>query len=165
MNAAAHSASPPLALRPVLTAFALASVVAALGVVMTDLGPWYMQLRMPPWKPPDALFGPAWTLIFASAALAGALAWQALADRAARMTLCLYFLANAVLNVAWSALFFRLRRPDLALVEMVLLWLSILLPQLALWRPCRRAAWLLMPYLVWVSYAAALNGAVVLLNR
>jgi len=165
MNTITRAANPPLAWRPVLAAFGLATVVAALGFVMTDLGPWYMQLRMPPWKPPDALFGPAWTVIFASAALAGALAWQALPGGAARLTLCLYFAANAALNVAWSALFFRLRRPDLALVEVALLWLSILLPQLALWRPCRRAAWLLMPYLAWVSYAAALNGAVVLMNR
>jgi tryptophan-rich sensory protein len=165
MSALGRTSAPMLAWQPVAAAFGMAAVVAMLGIVITDLGPWYMQLRMPPWKPPDTLFGPAWTLIFASAALAGAYAWQALPGRAARLTLCLYFAANAVLNVAWSLLFFRLRRPDWALVEVALLWLSILLLQISLWRPCRRAAWLLMPYLAWVSYAAALNRAVVSLNR
>jgi tryptophan-rich sensory protein len=148
----------------VCAAFALATVVAILGALVTDLGPWYANLHMPPWKPPDALFGPAWTLIFAAAALAGALGWQAMPQRAARITLCLYFAVNALLNVLWSALFFRLHRPDWALLEVVLLWLSILVLMLALRRVVPRAALLLLPYLVWVSYAAFLNLAVVRLN-
>ena len=156
--------SMPLRWQPVCAAFALATVVAMLGALITDLGPWYANLRMPPWKPPDALFGPAWTLIFAAAALAGALGWQAMPQRAARITLCLFFGANALLNVLWSTLFFRLHRPDWALLEVVLLWLSILVLMLALRRVSRRAALLLLPYLVWVSYAACLNLAVVRLN-
>ena len=156
--------SLPLRWQPVCAAFALATVVAMLGALITDLGPWYVNLHMPPWKPPDALFGPAWTLIFAAAALAGALGWQAMPQRAARITLCLFFGVNALLNVLWSALFFRLHRPDWALLEVVLLWLSILVLMFALRRVSTRAALLLLPYLAWVSYAAFLNLAVVRLN-
>jgi tryptophan-rich sensory protein len=150
--------------RPVLAAAGAAAVVAMIGVLMTDLGPWYLGLRMPAWKPPDALFGPAWTLIFATAALAGAYGWQALPGRQARLALCGYFAANAVLNVLWSALFFRLQRPDWALLEVGLLWLSVLVLMVTLWRATRRGSLLLAPYLVWVSYAALLNLAVVRLN-
>jgi tryptophan-rich sensory protein len=150
--------------QPVWAAFGLAAVVAMIGVLMTDLGPWYAQLQMPAWKPPDALFGPAWTLIFACAALAGALAWQALPQRSPRLTLCLYFAANALLNVLWSALFFRLHRPDLALLEVGLLWVSIIVLMVTLAPASRWAAILLVPYLAWVSFAAFLNLAVVRLN-
>jgi len=150
--------------RPILTAAAAAAVVAMIGLVMTDLGPWYLNLKMPPWKPPDALFGPAWTLIFAGAALAGAYGWRALPQSGARLALCGYFAINALLNIVWSALFFRLHRPDWALLEVGLLWLSIVLLMLTLWRGSRLATWLLLPYLLWVSYAAVLNLAVVRLN-
>jgi len=119
---------------------------------------------MPSWKPPDALFGPAWTLIFALAATAGVLGWRSLPTRVTRATMCGFFAANALFNVLWSVLFFRLHRPDLALLEVSLLWLSILLLMLLLWRGSRVAAWLLLPYLVWVSYAAVLNLAVVRMN-
>jgi tryptophan-rich sensory protein len=155
-------AAPPG--RPILTAAAAAAVVAMIGLVMTDLGPWYLNLKMPPWKPPDALFGPAWTLIFACAALAGAYGWRALPQAGARLALCGYFAINALLNIVWSALFFRLHRPDWALLEVGLLWLSIVLLMVTLWRGSRLATWLLLPYLIWVSYAAVLNMAVVRLN-
>ena len=150
--------------RPIVTAGGAAAVVAMIGVVMTDLGPWYMNLRMPSWKPPDALFGPAWPFIFATAAMAGAQGWRALTRPAARWVLCGYFAANALLNILWSALFFRLHRPDWALLEVGLLWLSIVLLMFTLWPASRRAAWLLLPYLLWVSYASVLNIAVVRLN-
>lgn len=150
--------------RPVIAAAGAATVVAMIGVVMTDLGPWYMNLRMPSWKPPDAIFGPAWTLIFATAALAGAYGWQALRQPGARLAMCGYFAINAALNILWSALFFRLHRPDWALLEVGLLWLSVLLLMVTLWRGSRLATWLLLPYLLWVSYAAALNLAVMWLN-
>jgi tryptophan-rich sensory protein len=160
----ALQASPGLPWRPILTAVGAAAVVAALGLLMTDLGPWYYDLRMPPWKPPDALFGPAWTLIFACAALAGAFGWRALRNNAARLALCGYFAINAVLNLLWSALFFRLHHPDWALLEVGLLWSSIVVVMVTVWRGSRTASWLLLPYLMWVSFAAVLNLSVVKLN-
>jgi tryptophan-rich sensory protein len=150
--------------KPIVSAALAALAVAALGAQITDLGPWYHALREPAWKPPDALFGPAWTLIFALAATAGVLGWRALRSRASRLAMCGFFFLNALFNELWSALFFRLHRPDWALLEVVLLWLSILLLMIVLYRASKTASWLLLPYLIWVSYAAALNLAVVRLN-
>jgi benzodiazapine receptor len=149
---------------PVLVAAALALLTASAGALVTDLGPWYQGLRFPPWKPPDVLFGPAWTLIFALTALAGITGWRAETDRRFRTGLLAMFVLNGVLNVLWSTFFFRLRRPDWALVEVALLWLSILLLIAVLGRVSRRAAWMLLPYLVWVSFAGTLTWAVVRLN-
>ena len=149
---------------PVLVAAALALLTASAGALVTDLGPWYQGLRFPPWKPPDVLFGPAWTLIFALTALAGITGWRAETDRRFRTGLVAMFVLNGVLNVLWSTFFFRLRRPDWALVEVALLWLSILLLIAVLGRVSRRAAWMLLPYLVWVSFAGTLTWAVVRLN-
>lgn len=151
-------------LRPVLVAAAAAVLVALLGATMTDLGPWYQDLRKPAWQPPDWLFGPVWTLVFALAALSGTLAWRSVPDRAGRDWIVGLFGLNGVLNILWSALFFRAERPDWALLEVGALWLSILLLILFLARRTVAAGWLLVPYLAWVTFAAFLNWAVVRLN-
>lgn len=150
--------------KPVVVAAAAALGVALLGGLMTDIGPWYFALRQPAWKPPDWLFGPVWTLIFALAAAAGVSAWRRAPGRADREWLLALFALNGFLNVLWSLLYFRLRRPDWALWEVGFLWLSILLLMVVLSRYARRATWLLLPYLLWVSLAAALNAATVQLN-
>ena len=138
--------------------------VAALGALTTELGPWYYRLHKPVWQPPDWLFGPAWTLIFALAALAGVLYWQRIMDRNERLQVVAAFALNAFLNTSWSLLFFRLKRPDWALYEVGLLWLSIALLIVLLARGSRGAAWLLVPYLAWVSFASVLNWKIVQLN-
>lgn len=150
--------------RPVLWAAAAALLVAALGAAATDLGPWYQSLAQPAWKPPDWLFAPAWTLIYALAATAAVLAWRAAPSWGARSLLVFLFGINALLNILWSALFFTLHRPDLAAYEVVVLWLSIVILILVPGRWHRTARWLLVPYLAWVTVAAALNFAVVRLN-
>ena len=150
--------------RALATAAAGALAVAVLGGLSTDIGPWYASLRKPPWQPPDAWFGPVWTLIYALCALSAAEAWRATTDARARQTLLLAWSVNAFLNVLWSLLFFRLRRPDWALAEVGLLWLSVLALVVLTWPRSRRAALLLLPYLAWVSFAAVLNLAVVQLN-
>lgn len=150
--------------RPIIVAALAAIFVATLGATMTELGPWYFALRQPAWKPPDALFGPIWTVMFALIALSGATAWRAAPDAAAREWLVAAFVANGFLNVAWSLLFFRLKRPDWALAEVVLLWLSIVVMIALARRHAPRAALMLVPYLVWVTLAAALNYEVVRLN-
>jgi benzodiazapine receptor len=149
---------------PVLAAAAAAIVVAVLGASMTDLGPWYHDLKKPDWQPPDWLFGPAWTIIFALAAISGVTAWRAARDDAHREWVIILFAINGVLNILWSALFFRLHRPDWALVEVLFLWLSILLPIAVFLRFSKAASLLLVPYLVWVTFAALLNFEVVRLN-
>lgn len=135
-----------------------------MGGLATDIGPWYRGIEKPSWQPPDGLFGPAWTLIYALAALAGATAWQAASDAAQRQRILLLFSLNAFLNVFWSLLFFRLQRPDLALIEVGFLWLSIVALILGLRSISPRTTWYLLPYLAWVGFAAVLNAAVVRLN-
>jgi len=141
-----------------------AIVVAGLGATMTDIGPWYRALHKPSWQPPDWLFGPAWTLIFGLTALSGIVSWNSAPDRATREWIIGLFALNGFLNIAWTALFFRLRHPDWALAEVVLLWLSIGWLILRAARHSKPARLLLLPYLAWVSFAALLNFAVVQLN-
>ncbi len=150
---------------PVLVAAAAALAVGALGALVTQLGPWYYALRKPAWQPPDWLFGPAWTLIFGLAAIAGVMGWRRAGSRARRRGLLLLFAVNALLNVAWSVLFFRLHRPDWALYEVAFLWLSVLALMLGLAGLSRLAAALLLPYLGWVTFASVLNYTIVQLNR
>jgi tryptophan-rich sensory protein len=148
-----------------LTVSALAAVgIAAIGGTLTDLGPWYRALAQPAWAPPDAAFPVAWTLVLALWALAAVETWRNLETRRDQETLIGLFALSGLLNLAWSLLFFRLQRPDWALAELILLWLSIL--AMILWcKPrSRLAPWLLLPYLLWVTLAGFLNLAVVRLN-
>jgi benzodiazapine receptor len=150
--------------RPIAIAAAAALAVALLGGLMTDIGPWYRGLQKPSWQPPDWAFGPAWTVIYALAAISGVIAWRDANSQQQRETMLMLFALNAFLNVLWSLLFFRLRRPDWALFEVGLLWLSVLLLIVVLGRYSRTAALLLVPYLLWVSFASTLNWATVRLN-
>lgn len=141
-----------------------AVVVAGLGGALTDIGPWYYALRKPSWQPPDWAFPVAWTAIFGLAAWAGARAWREAPSPADRRRVAWLFGVNGVLNAAWSGLFFKLRRPDWGLVEVVPLWLSVLALVVETGRRSRFTGALLAPYLVWVGFAAVLNLAIVRLN-
>lgn len=110
------------------------------------------------------MFAPAWTANFTLTSIAGLRAWRATPEPAVRRKLLLQFTANGGLNIAWSVLFFWLRRPDLALAEVLPLWLSILGLVITCGRRSRVAGWLLPPYLTWVSFAAMLNAKIVRLN-
>jgi benzodiazapine receptor len=149
---------------PLAVAAACAFAVAAVGGALTDIGPWYRDLVKPSFQPPDWAFGPAWTLIFALCAVAGAQSWQRAPNLRARTAVIVLFAVNAVLNVGWSLLFFRLRRPDWALLEVGLLWLSIVALILVCGRFAPRVRLLLLPYLAWVSFATLVNAEVVRLN-
>ncbi len=150
--------------RPRFVAIGAALLVAGLGATITQLGPWYRSLRQPSWAPPDIAFGPAWTLIFTLTAIAGLQAWRGARSRTEADTVLGLFALNGFLNLLWSLLFFRLHRPDWAAVEVVFLWTSIAV-MIGVCRPLSpRAAWLLVPYLLWVSFAGVLNVTVVRLN-
>lgn len=149
---------------PALAAGGWAVALLLLGGLATDLGPWYQALAQPAWKPPRFLFGPVWTLVLGMAALAAFFAWHAARDGAARTWIIGLFLLNGLFNVAWGVLFFVLRRPDWALVDLLILWLSIPALMVLCGRSSRRAAWCLLPYLIWVGFAGALNLSVVSLN-
>lgn len=150
--------------QPIVAAAVSAVLVAVCGGLITVLGPWYYALNKPAWQPPDWLFGPAWTLIFAAAALSGVTYWRRETSRARRQQVAVAFAVNGLLNILWSLLFFRLQRPDWALYEVGLLWLSIAWLIARTGRASREAAWLLAPYLAWVSFASVLNWRIVTLN-
>lgn len=149
---------------PVILAAMAALIVAAGGATITDLGPWYQSLTQPDWAPPGWLYGVAWTLIFALAAMASLAAWRAAPTHNARTNVIGLFAFNGFLNVLWSLLFFRVQRPDWALIEVAALWLSVAVLIVYCGRFSKPAAWLLLPYIAWVSVAAALNYAIVQRN-
>jgi len=126
-------------------------------------GGWYCQIAKPSWTPPSWLFGPVWTALYLAMAVAGWLVWRRGGWAAHRGALVL-FLVQLTLNAIWSGLFFGLHSPGLAMIEILLLWTAILLTALAFFRVSRLAGWLLVPYLLWVSFASVLNFAVWRLN-
>jgi translocator protein len=149
---------------PILVAGGAALLVGLAGGVATRTDAWYRALRVPAWKPPDRAFGPIWAVILALAAASAALGWSASPSFPERALLVWAFGLNAALNIAWSVLFFRMRRPDWALAEIVALWLSILALVCLLARVSAVGAALLLPYLAWVGVAAVLNLRILRLN-
>ena len=147
----------------VVIAFLVVFAVAGIGGAATDIGPWYFNLIKPAWQPPDWAFGPIWTLIYITTGIASVRAWR-LGDELQRSNFLLALLINCVLNVLWSVLFFKMQRPDVALIEVVVFWLSIVPLILLPLRYSPRSSLLMLPYLAWVSVAAYLNLTIVRLN-
>ena len=125
---------------------------------------WYVGLRKPTWTPPDWVFGPVWSALYLMMGLAAWLVWRKAGWTGATTALAL-FGVQLVLNVLWSALFFGLRAPGAAFVEIVILWAMIAATLVAFWQVTPLAGALFVPYLAWVAFAAALNLAVWRMNR
>jgi len=144
---------------------ALSLLAGVIGSLFTahSVTTWYVALAKPSWTPPSWLFGPVWTVLYLLMGLAAWLVWRKGGFAAATAPLAL-FLVQLALNTTWPILFFGLRRPGLAFGEIVLLWCFILATTIAFW--CRRpaAAYLMLPYLGWVSFALALNLSIWRLN-
>ena len=139
-------------------------VAAAIGgAASVQAGPFYTQLVRPEWAPPASLFGPVWTVLYALMAIAAWLVWRVNGFRAARVALTL-FLVQLALNALWSWLFFGWHRGGLAFADIVVLWALIVATVIAFWRIRPWAGALLLPYLLWVSFASALNYSVWQLN-
>jgi tryptophan-rich sensory protein len=148
---------------PALLVFIAVNFAAAATGAIFRPGQWYERLRKPSWTPPNWLFGPAWSILYAMIAVSGYLLWRSAGPGEAAVPLVFYGL-QLVLNGTWSALFFGLRRPDYAFLDVVLLWLAILATIVTFWPVRADAALLLVPYLAWVTFAGALNFAVWRLN-
>lgn len=131
---------------------------------MTKIDGWYRALEKSRLNPPDWAFGPAWALIYALAIISATIGWRTMQTSAERAWLLSLFFVNAVLNIAWSGVFFTLRRPDWAMGELIALWISVACLIIFLGRRSRMAGALLVPYLGWVSFAGWLNYEVVVLN-
>lgn len=143
----------------------LCFAAAGIGSLMTTpaLRQWYPALHKPAWTPPDRVFAPVWTALYLSMAIAAWMVW--LRRPWPEMTPAVgLFAVQLGLNVAWSALFFGLHSLAAGLVAIVLLWCAILAMGVAFHRVSALAGWILAPYLVWVSFAAALNFAIWRLN-
>lgn len=148
-----------------LAVFIVISFVPALAGGRSMPGEWYQALRKPSFNPPAWVFGPVWTLLYASMGVAAWMVWRAAGNwRAASLPLSVFAL-QLVFNGLWSWLFFGLHRPDLALLDILALWLAILGTIVVFWQKSPAAGALLFPYLAWVSFAAILNAALWHLNR
>ena len=146
----------------VLAAFVFGcELVGGLGALATtpNIASWYETLARPEWRPPNWLFGPVWTALYALMGASAFLVWQ----RRARPALALFGVQLA-LNAAWSWIFFYAHEPGWAFAEILVLWAAILAWIVAAWRASPLAGALQIPYLAWVTFASALNFAVWRMN-
>lgn len=151
-----------LAIFLVVTFFA-----AAIGSAATfqSVKTWYPTLLKPSWTPPSYLFAPVWTTLYVAMSIAAWRVWRVQSGTAAAAAVRRNYAAQLALNALWSVLFFGLKRPDLALVDIAGLWLILAITLGRFWKADRWAAVLWIPYVLWVSFAFALNAAIWSLNR
>ena len=151
-----------------ITLVALIALILGLGMSMGLLFPpddWFADLLKPTWNPPSWLFGPVWTTLYILMAIS---LWLVLRETAsepdARVRPLGLFLVQFVLNLAWTPLFFGMHSPMLAFIGICALWVAALATALAFGRVRTLAAYLLVPYLLWISFALVLNGTIWLMN-
>jgi tryptophan-rich sensory protein len=171
----AHSATPAgqtgrpdaSARHGVLAASVIAAItiaVAVAGGLVTDPdSAWYRSLDKPPFNPPGAVFGPVWTVIYILAAVSAWLSWRDVGNRQRSAVLWL-FAANAAMNLAWTLLFFGAESALAAAIEIVPLLVSIIVLIRLVFPWNRVAAWALVPYAAWVSFATVLNWTIAIAN-
>jgi len=146
---------------------AITLVTGFLGSIFTkpEISGWYASIRKPLWNPPNAIFGPVWTILYILMGISLFLVWKSGHSSGKKNIAYLLFAVQLLLNFLWSFIFFRLHRVDLALLEILLLWFTILGTIIAFSRISKTAAWLLVPYISWVSFASFLNYHIWVLNR
>jgi tryptophan-rich sensory protein len=152
--------------RPWLVLIGFVGAAFAAGAVgswatVVNVRTWYPSLVKPAWNPPSWIFAPVWTSLYV---LMGVAVWRAWRSGAAARPLVQGYFFQLGLNGLWSVLFFGFKQPGWALVDILALWLVLLWLQVGLWRTDRTAGVLWLPYLLWVSFATALNTAIVRLN-
>ena len=142
----------------------LALCFAASGTaVFVSIGGWYSSLNKPSWNPPPWIFGPVWSLLYIMMAVAAWLVWREGGWKRHGRTLGLFFL-QWLLNALWTPIFFGMHRSGLAFAEIIMLWIVLAATLRLFWQVSKLAGVLLVPYLAWVSFAAALNFAIWRLN-
>lgn len=139
--------------------FAITFAAAAIGSAGSrNSATFYAGLVQPSWAPPASVFGPVWTILYALMAIAAWLVWRERAFNRDNVVLALgFFVAQLLLNALWSWLFFAWHEGALAFVDIIALWMLIVVTLVLFWRVHPVAGVLLLPYLIWVSFAAALN--------
>jgi translocator protein len=156
----------PVQIAKLVVAIALPLTVGGIaGMFTTEAIPdWYATLNQPSFNPPNWIFGPVWTLLYILMGISIYLIWN-LAPGKSRQQAMAVFLVQLLLNFAWSFCFFYFKRIDLALVNIVLLWGTIVFMLNRFNRLKPMAAYINIPYLLWVTFAAVLNAAYFILNR
>lgn len=123
---------------------------------------WYQYINKPSWNPPNWLFAPVWTLLYILMGIAVALIWHS--SNQNKKTAIGIFIVQFVLNLAWSFIFFNMHKIGWAFAEIIIMLFFISLTILLFYKINKTAAWLMLPYLCWVSFATVLNGAIWYLN-
>lgn len=131
---------------------------------LTAVNGWYATLVKPSFSPPNWIFGPVWTLLYLCMGIAAYLVWRRGLKKQAVKTALVWFSVQLAFNFLWSLIFFGLQQPLLALVDIIALWIAILITMIKFYPLSKPAAYLLVPYLLWVSFASLLNLSIVILN-
>jgi translocator protein len=149
-----------------VVSFATPLAVGAVAGLFTkpEIDGWYKALNKPDWQPPSWVFGPVWTLLYVLMGIAFYLVWRSNAAESRKRVAMTLWIIQLVFNFFWSFIFFRQHQLDWALGEIIVLWFFILMTIFAFARISRLAAWLLVPYISWVSFASLLTYAIYQLN-
>jgi benzodiazapine receptor len=129
----------------------------------SNIGGWYTQISKPSFNPPNWIFGPVWTVLYILMGIALSMIWKKPTSLYKSNALWLFFI-QLFLNFCWSFIFFYFHKIGLALIDIFFLWIFILLTIFSFAKLDKKAAWLLLPYISWVSFATILNGAIFRLN-
>ncbi len=148
-----------------IVAIIVCELAGFIGAIFTtpSIPTWYATLSKPFFNPPSFVFAPVWTLLYALMGISLYLVWEKREKIKTKIPLVLFFF-QLILNTIWSILFFGLKNPLLAFVEIILLWITLLFTIIKFYPVSKKAALLLVPYILWVSFASILNLAIFLLN-
>ncbi len=149
-----------------ITAILVCELVGLISIPFTisAIPTWYATLNKPSFSPPNWLFGPVWTLLYSMMGVSAYLVWREGLEKKDAKKALLYFVFQLICNFLWSFLFFYLRSPILAFADIVLLWILIVLTMIKFYKISKAASYLLLPYLLWVSFASILNLFIIILN-
>ena len=138
--------------------------IAATPFTIAAIPTWYQTLQKPSFSPPNWIFGPAWTILYFLMGVAAYLVWIKGLEKKAVKNVLSFFIAQLVFNFLWSILFFGLHSKVLGLIDILILWTLILITIIKFYKISKLASYLLIPYILWVSFATILNLSIVLLN-
>jgi tryptophan-rich sensory protein len=145
----------------------LPQIAGIAGALFTETGEssWYQTLQKPEWNPPGWVFGPVWTTLYVLMGIAFYIVWKADVPSSQKRPALSFWIAQLVFNFFWTIIFFNLQEPGWAFAEICCLWLLILITIFSFARISKIAAWLMVPYISWVSFAGLLNYTIWQMNQ
>ncbi|MFA5187960.1 MAG: TspO/MBR family protein [Patescibacteria group bacterium] len=147
--------------------FLICQAAGGIGAIFTmpGISTWYATLQKPAFNPPNWIFGPVWTMLFVLMGIALYLVWNKSKEKEGKNKAIIFFCIQLVLNIGWSFCFFYLQSPLAGLIEIFVLWIFILLTIVYFYKISKIASYLLIPYILWVSFAVVLNYFLFILNK